>query len=67
VVLVDTSIWVDHLRRGNSGLASLLDDGAVVCHPFIIGELACGVMRNRVQILSLLQSLPKGGTRFHAS
>ncbi len=62
MVLVDTSVWVDHLRRGNSGLASLLDDGAVVCHPFIIGELACGVMRNRVQILSLLQSLPKAET-----
>lgn len=59
VVLVDTSVWVDHLRRGNAGLASLLDDGAVICHPFIIGELACGVMKNREQILSLLQSLPK--------
>ena len=62
VVLVDTSIWVDHLRKGNSGLVSLLDDGAVVCHPFIVGELACGVMTNRVQILSLLQALPKADT-----
>ena len=62
MVLVDTSVWVDHLRRGNSGLAFLLDDGAVVCHPFIVCELAGGVIRNRVQILSLLQSLPKAET-----
>lgn len=59
MVLIDTSVWVDHLRKGNAGLVSLLDDGAVVCHPFIVGELACGVMKNRVQILSLLQSLPE--------
>jgi predicted nucleic acid-binding protein len=58
VVLVDTSVWVDHLRRGNPGLIELLSDVKVVCHPFIVGELACGNLRNRLEILSLLQSLP---------
>ena len=58
MVLVDTSVWVDHLRKGDIGLDSLLDDGHVVCHHFIIGELACGNLQNRSQILSLLQALP---------
>ncbi len=58
MVLVDTSIWVSHLRSGNSKLEQLLNDGDVVCHPFIIGELACGNIKNRRAILSLLSSLP---------
>lgn len=58
MILVDTSIWVDHLRRGNNHLSSLLEDGTVLGHPFIIGELACGSMTNRREILELLQTLP---------
>ncbi|MGB8951380.1 MAG: PIN domain-containing protein [Candidatus Aminicenantales bacterium] len=58
MVLVDTSVWVSHLREGNAKLASLLNDGKVVCHPFVVGELACGNLRNRNEILSLLKSLP---------
>ena len=58
MVLVDTSVWVSHLREGNAGLADLLNNGEVVCHPFIIGELACGNLKNRTTILSLLESLP---------
>jgi predicted nucleic acid-binding protein len=58
MILVDTSIWVAHLRSGNRGLEALLNDGRVVSHPFIIGELACGTLRNRSIILSLLQALP---------
>jgi len=58
MVLVDTSVWVSHLRAGNTNLQTLLSDGEVVCHPFIVGELACGNLRNRTEILSLLQSLP---------
>ena len=58
MVLVDTSVWIAHLRAGSMGLESLLDEGQVVCHPFIIGELACGNLRNRSEILSLLQALP---------
>jgi len=58
MVLVDTSVWVAHLLVGNIGLEVLLNDGHVVCHPFIIGEIACGKINNRSEILSLLQVLP---------
>ena len=58
MILVDTSIWVDHFRRGNSKLVQLLEDGEVVSHPFVIGELACGVLEPRQEILSLLAALP---------
>ena len=58
MVLVDTSAWVTHLRYRNRALEALLNDGHVICHPFIVGELACGVLKNRVEILALLQSLP---------
>jgi hypothetical protein len=58
MVLVDTSVWVLHLREGNTDLEALLNVGEVVCHPFIIGELACGNIKNRSEILSLLASLP---------
>jgi predicted nucleic acid-binding protein len=58
MILVDTSIWVDHLRRGNDTLSDLLEQGLVRTHPFVIGELACGSMRNRREILELLQTLP---------
>lgn len=58
MVLVDTSVWVSHLRETHLGLVELLDDGEVACHPFVIGELACGNLRNRATILSLLEALP---------
>ena len=58
-MLVDTSVWVDHLRRGNPLLASRLGRAEVWCHRFVVGELACGSMRNRREILSLLASLPQ--------
>jgi predicted nucleic acid-binding protein len=58
MVLVDTSVWVSHLSEGNVGLEALLNDGIAVCHPFIIGELACGNLRNRAEIISLLETLP---------
>ncbi len=58
MVLVDSSVWVRHLRTGNSDLEILLNDGRVVCHPFVIGELACGNLKNRTEILSLLHALP---------
>jgi len=56
-VLVDTSVWVEHFRQGDIGLDALLNEGQVICHPFIIGELACGNLKNRSQILSLLNTL----------
>ncbi|MDD5131760.1 MAG: type II toxin-antitoxin system VapC family toxin [bacterium] len=58
MILADTSVWIDHLRHGNARMAQLLIDGEVICHPFIIGELACGNIKNRKEILSLLGTLP---------
>ena len=58
MVLVDTSVWVAHLRAGNKEVAALLNNGKVMCHPLIVGELACGNIKNRAAILSLLQVLP---------
>lgn len=59
MILVDTSVWVQHLARTPSAmLASLLDDGRVAGHPFVVGELACGHMRQRQEILGRLALLP---------
>ena len=58
MVLVDTSVWIGHLQKGNNHLQSLLIKGVVVCHQYIIGELACGNLKNRSEIIELLQSLP---------
>jgi predicted nucleic acid-binding protein len=58
MVIVDTSVWVSHFREMNNELANLLDNGEVACHPFVVGELACGNLKNRNQILSLFQALP---------
>ena len=58
MILVDTSVWVEYFRYGTSELKILLNDGDVICHPFIIGELACGNLNQRSRILSLLQDLP---------
>jgi len=59
MILVDTSVWIDHFHNGNKMLIELLNDSEVYCHPFIIGELACGNLVNRMEILSLLQALPQ--------
>ena len=58
-MLVDTSVWVDHLRKNDPGLAALLRHAEVECHPFIIGELACGSLHRRSEVLSLLAKLPQ--------
>ncbi len=58
MVLVDTSVWIEHLRRGRPTLRDLLAEGRVLTHPFVIGELACGHIRNRDEILTLVQALP---------
>ena len=65
MVIVDTSIWINHLRKGDKHLEKLLLDAEVVCHPFVIGELACGNLKNRNEIISLLQSLPHSPTVDH--
>ncbi|MEA5410793.1 type II toxin-antitoxin system VapC family toxin [Synechococcus sp. BA-120 BA3] len=58
MILVDTSVWVEHLRCGMPRLATRLLEGEVLIHPWVIGELACGHLRHRRQVLSLLQGLP---------
>lgn len=58
-MLVDTSVWIDHLRRGNAALTELLNRGEVRSHPFVTGELSCGNLRRRREILSLLAALPQ--------
>ena len=59
MILIDTSIWIDHLRSGDTRLAYLLDRSHVLAHPFVTGELACGNLRNRDEILRLLNDLPQ--------
>jgi predicted nucleic acid-binding protein len=59
MILVDTSVWVDHFRNKSKELFNLLEEEKVVIHPFVVGELACGNLNNRHEILELLQNLPK--------
>lgn len=59
MILVDTAVWIDHLRDNDPHLAGLLDSGAVLAHPWVTGELALGSLRNRVEILRLLDDLPQ--------
>lgn len=65
MTLVDTSVWVDHLRRGNARLGRLLEDGLVITHPFVVGELALGRMRQRNEVLGLLGELPRAEAAQH--
>jgi predicted nucleic acid-binding protein len=65
VTLVDTSVWVEHLRRGSPRLSALLLDDQVLCHPFIIGELACGHLHGRAEVLNLLGALPQSRVTDH--
>lgn len=58
MVLVDTSVWRSHFRGDHSGLTELLDRGTVAIHPYVIEELACGDLKNREEILTLMQDLP---------
>ncbi len=58
MILVDSSVWIDHLRAGEPALLDILNAGLVLAHPFVVGELACGKLKNRTEVLSLLQDLP---------
>ena len=58
MILVDTSVWVDHLRRGDAELAGLLERGQVLMHPYVVGEIACGSLADREVTLDLLRELP---------
>ena len=62
MILVDTSVWIDHLRLGEPSLATALEAGRVMMHPFVLGELACGNLANRSEVLELLGNLPAAPT-----
>ena len=66
MILVDTSVWIDHFRVGSPALAGLLEHREVLTHPFVVGELACGSLRNRGEIFSLLRALPAAPEVEHA-
>jgi predicted nucleic acid-binding protein len=59
MILVDTSVWIDHFRRSNPRLEALLNNDGVLMHPAVLGELACGTLRDRSSILSYLRGLPQ--------
>lgn len=59
MILADTSVWIDHLRDGDAQLATLLTSAQVSMHPFVTGELACGTLKNRAEVLALLGHLPR--------
>jgi predicted nucleic acid-binding protein len=65
MVLVDTSVWIEHLRAGNTGLAELLNEGSVLTHPFVLGEIACGHLKHREKTLGNLEKLPAALTATH--
>jgi len=65
MVLVDTSVWIDHLRAGDATLVALLQTGRVCCHPMILGELACGNLNNRHEVLDLLHNLSQAVEAHH--
>jgi predicted nucleic acid-binding protein len=62
VILVDTSIWIDHWRNSDLRMTSLLEAGEVLVHPFVVGELSLGNLLNRQQVLAMLQDLPQATT-----
>jgi hypothetical protein len=64
-ILVDTSVWIDHLRRSSSRLTGLLEDALVVIHPFVVGELACGTLADRDQVIDRLGRLESSAVVVH--
>jgi len=58
VILIDSSVWINHLRAPNAGVSALLDDGAALTHRFVIGELALGSIKDRQTVIAALGELP---------
>jgi len=58
-MLVDTSVWVDHLRAGDMRLSAMLERSNVAMHPMVLGELACGNLKNRAKLIALWRNLPQ--------
>ena len=65
MILVDTSVWIEHLQRGQAELALLLEEGRVLGHRFVTGEVACGNLRSRARVLELLERLPQAAPVSH--
>ena len=65
MILVDTSVWIDHLRSASAILSALLGDGEVLGHPFVLGELALGNLGRRAEILRMLRGLPQADSASH--
>ena len=65
MILVDTSVWVDHLRAADPAVVQVLDTGRALVHPFVVGELACGNLSNRSEVLTLLRRLPQAPVASH--
>jgi len=65
MILPDTSVWIDHFRHGNAALAECLENDQALCHPFIVGELACGYLPSRVSTIQLLLTLPEAPLMQH--
>lgn len=65
MILVDSSIWIDHLRHADTELLHLLEQDKVLCHPFVIGEVACGQLRQRATVLAQLGDLPAATVSTH--
>ena len=59
MVLADTSVWIAHFRAAQPGFEDMLSDGLILMHPFVVGELACGNLKNRARILDDLKALPR--------
>lgn len=66
MILVDSSVWIDHLHRADAGLVALLDGNEVAVHPMVIGELALGAIVGRDAFLDLLGALPPAVEASHA-
>jgi predicted nucleic acid-binding protein len=66
MILVDTSVWVDHLRHGDVSLSQHLSQAQVMCHPMVVGELACGNLKSRAVVLALLADLPSASVASEA-
>jgi hypothetical protein len=67
MILVDTGIWIDHFRHADAQLAGWLTEMQVLGHPFVQGELACGQLRDRAEVLTLFDQLPQAQVIHHAS
>jgi predicted nucleic acid-binding protein len=65
MILVDTSVWIDHFRYNEKRLLDLLDQGSVLTHPLVIEELACGHLKHRSEVIDLLHALPEAPSASH--